>query len=281
MAGYSSLKIGRRSATVTHPSEDTKDMATKAELENELDAAHALLTERGVPIVTGPIANRLATMLDNKSDTEGDVAAAMALHNEYKNAEWFMLHGQLAPPFIDSILDVIKSLAKPWTKLEEAQQQMLIDSVSSRVKANLAVAMRRLSNADHPTIAASLIDFSAKGTLVKVKLEAVKSIENLTALGQVGAGQIQLIFLDQRVIDDGSAQVETKPMKDQLDLTDQLDLEPDDDTPALDGYPDRDLNPHDNAPESGVERATESAAVGFGEGVDEVYSSDDDYPPLD
>lgn len=139
-------------------------------------------------------------------------------------AEAHIVEGQIATVMIDRIMALITPVAKPFTKLKEYQQQDLISSISAAVKQQLHVALKLIAAKDHPTLQASLVDFSVKGTTVKIKLETVKTDANLAALGRVGAGQLDIIFTDLRVIDDASRPVATKPAPDQGGLP--LDPEP-------------------------------------------------------
>lgn len=208
---------------------------TKPSPTAQLSAIDGMLEAAGIGQAEGgEVGDRVKWLLDSRDALKADLERAR--DREFEQADAIdkadelaareqAVNGQLATPLIDNIMAVIRNLAKPWNKLNEFQQNDLIASISSRVRASMMHGLRVMAAGDHPTLSAKLVDFSAKGSTIKVKLEALKTIENLTMLGRIGEGQIDVVFTDIRIIDDGSRPVETKADPDQPDLVDQLPLE--------------------------------------------------------
>lgn len=214
-------------------------VATKLQqLTGQQDEIIALLDKRGVPPTDKGLAHRIEMVLDAKGDVEADLAFATADMNKTielldeadidagtlfarvgslleRNEDFLTLedanqdeairlaHGNILPLMVSSVLGRVKKLAVPYKSLSEFQQGELINSITRSIEVQFAAAVRILAAGDHPIVRAQLVDFTGKGTELKIKLTATKTIDNLTSLAKAGDQVLDIVFIDQSAINDG------------------------------------------------------------------------------
>jgi hypothetical protein len=170
--------------------------------------SHQALDFVGVPSNTN-----IAARCEWLTEHQGEIVEQEKI--ETLVADYAIQHGAVAVPMIEGLIKLVKGLKIPFSKLAEFQQQDFIDSVSARIRAQLAAAMRVMIAGEHPTFSGTLDNFNVKEGEITVKVKAPKSDDFLLALAH--GGLIHFVFMDQRVIDDATRK-EPKAEKDQPDL---------------------------------------------------------------
>lgn len=214
-------------------------VATKLQqLTSQQDEIVALLDKRGVPLTDKGLTHRIEMLLDAKADVEKDIEFELSDYNKtielldeadidagtlfarvgslLERTEDFLTledadqseaiklaHGNILPLMVASVLDRVRKLAVPYKSLSEFQQGELINSISRSIEVQFAAAVRILAAGDHPIVRAQLVDFTGKGTELKIKLTATKTIDNLTSLAKAGDQVLDIVFIDQSAINDG------------------------------------------------------------------------------
>lgn len=111
----------------------------------------------------------------------------------------------------DAALQWIKQLQKPWQQLSEADQRIVIESVTKGAAFAVARAVDILAAGDFVTIDAALEQYSEKDGL-KATLTLIATDESVLALHKAKGTRVRLVVSDARPFDG-----ERKPAKPEPD----------------------------------------------------------------
>jgi len=193
---------------------------TIANLNAEIKGAHAVLDKYRIPrteehdgdTITLSVEDRVAWMGGN-SGTE----------DQREEARVLTTYGRLRGPLFDKIMDRVKALTIPYSKLSEQQQGDFLRTIRGEIDSHLHQAVRTVVTTELPTFTAKLGDFVVKSDSIHGKFETTRVQTTLEELGRHGLKPIHIVLADPKLVDDHSYEERTKPQKDQAHVDDLLD----------------------------------------------------------